>query len=85
MPSAWRVHVIEAALKAAGFRLAVSECDVYSLPAAERTTVVDALIAQRTSFPMVLVHGRVACHAGVDLESVLRAFREGATDGCGCC
>lgn len=85
MPSTWRVHVIEAALRDGGFRLSVSECDVYSLPAAERTAVVDVLIAEHASFPMVLVRGRIACHGGIDLDAVLRAVREGDGDACGCC
>ncbi len=85
MPSAWRVHVIEATLRDGGFRLPVSECDVYSLPAKERTAVVDALIAEHTSFPMVMVRGRVVCHGGIDLDAVMRSVREGEDDACGCC
>ncbi|MEA5076146.1 MAG: hypothetical protein VB139_07345 [Coriobacteriia bacterium] len=85
MPSTWRVHVIEAALVAEGFRMPVADCDVYSLPAAARTAVVDILIAERASFPMVMVYGRVVCHGGVDLDAVIRAVREGASDACGCC
>lgn len=85
MPSTWRAHVIEAALVAEGFRLPVVDCDVYSLPGGERKAVVDVLIAEQASFPMVLVHGRVVCHGGVDLEAIVRAVREGTGDACGCC
>ncbi|MBN2840693.1 MAG: hypothetical protein JXP37_07050 [Coriobacteriia bacterium] len=84
MPATWRVHVIETALKSEGFRLPVSDCDVYSLPTAERTTVVDTLIAERTSFPMVLVGDVVVCHAELDLDAIVRAVREVSSDVCGC-
>lgn len=81
MPTAWRVHVIEAALKAEGLDLAVSDCDVYALPATERTRVVDVLIAEQTSFPMVLVGGAVVCHAGLDLDTIVHAARGVAIEG----
>lgn len=76
---------MEAALAAEGFRLPVADRDVYSLPGDERTAVVDVLIAEHASFPMVLVHGRVVCHGGVDLAAIIRAAREGTGDACGCC
>jgi len=65
MPTAWRVHVIEATLQAAGLDVAVSDCDVYALPPVERTRVVDVLIAEQTSFPMVRGgrRGRLPCCA----------------------
>lgn len=84
MPTAWRVHVIEAALRAEGLDVRVSDCDVYSLPAPQRTRVVDALVAEQTSFPMVLVGHEVVCHAGLDLDAIVRAVREGYDDD-GCC
>ncbi|MHB8050687.1 MAG: hypothetical protein ACYDHQ_05655 [Coriobacteriia bacterium] len=81
MPTAWRVHVIEAALKAEDLDVAVSDCDVYALPAIERTRVVDVLIAEKTSFPMVLADGAVVCHAGLDLDAIVRAARGAASAG----
>lgn len=75
MPTAWRVHVIEARLEAEDLDIAVSDCDVYALPARERTRVADVLIAEKTSFPMVLVDGDVVCHAGLDLDAIVRAVR----------
>jgi disulfide oxidoreductase YuzD len=84
MPTAWRVHAIESALAAEGLPGQVSDCDVYALPAGERTHVVDVLIAERTSFPMVLVDDEVVCHAGVELEAVVSAVRE-RSDGASCC
>ena len=73
MPTAWRVHVIKAALKAEGLDMLVSYCDVYTLSAADRTRVVDVLIAEQTSFPMVLVGDAVVCHAGLDLDAIVHA------------
>lgn len=84
MPTAWRVHAIEAALAAEGLPGQVSDRDVYSLPAAERTRVVDLLIAEQTSFPMVMVDGEIVCHAGVELEAIVRAIRERSRSA-GCC
>lgn len=77
MPTAWRVHVIEAALRAEGLDMPVSDCDVYSLPAPERQRVVDVLVAEHTSFPMVLVGDAVVCHAELDLDAIVRTAREG--------
>ncbi len=84
MPSTWRVHVIEERLSLEGIPAQVSECDVYALPKDERTTVVSTLIAERTSFPMVLVNGAVVSHNGVDLDAVVRAAREQLLEG-DCC
>jgi len=84
MPTAWRVHALEARLRAEGLDAPVSDCDVYSLPAEECTRLVDVLIAEQTSFPMVLVDGTVVCHAGVDLDTVVQAVRGGG-DHAGCC
>lgn len=81
MPTAWRVHVIEAALSAEGLDMSVSDCDVYTLPATERTRVVDVLVAEQTSFPMVLVGGAVVCHAGLDLAAIVRAAVGAAIKG----
>ncbi len=85
MPDAWRVHVIEERLRAEGLRVPVRECDVYSLPPADRTRAVDVLIAERTSFPMVIVGERVVCHADLDLDAIVRAVREGFADASCCC
>ena len=85
MPSAWSLHVIEERLRTDGIRAGVAECDVYSLPADQRTTVIDVLIAEQTSFPMVLVGGRVVSHNGIDLDSIVRAAREAAADDNCCC
>ncbi|MCK8114861.1 hypothetical protein [Anaerosoma tenue] len=84
MPTAWRVHALEAALAAQGLPGRVTDCDVYALPAAERTRVVDLLIAEQTSFPMVMVDSEVVCHAGVDLDAVVQAVLGGG-DHAGCC
>ncbi|MDY0341074.1 MAG: hypothetical protein RBS17_07665 [Coriobacteriia bacterium] len=84
MPTAWRVHVIEAALRAEGIDLPVSDCDVSVLPAPERRRVVDVLIAEQASFPMVMVGDDVVCHAELDLDAIVRAAREGSPDD-GCC
>ena len=84
MPTAWRVHALEARLRAEGLDALVADRDVYALPAAERTRVVDVLVARQTSFPMVMVDGVVVCHAGVDLDTVVQAVRGGG-DHAGCC
>jgi disulfide oxidoreductase YuzD len=82
MPSAWRVHVLEQRLREAGFNIGVSECDVYALEPADRTRVVDLIVAERAAFPMVLLDGAVVCHGGVDVDAVLRAIQEAPSDCC---
>lgn len=81
MPTAWRVHVIEATLTAHGLDVPVSDCDVYALSADDRTRVVDVLLVEKTSFPMVLVGGVVVCHAGLDLDAIVLAVRGAASEG----
>lgn len=82
MPSAWRVHVLGERLRAAGFRAEVGECDIYSLSAGLRKPVTDAIVADHACFPMVLVGDVVACHSGVDIDTVLRAVREADPGEC---
>lgn len=84
MPSAWRAHVIAERLRQEGLRAAVDEFDIYRLPPEMRHLVLDVMVAEHASFPLVIVNQKVASHSGVDLEAVLRAAREAAAEDC-CC
>jgi disulfide oxidoreductase YuzD len=84
MPSTWRAHVIGERLRQDGLRADLDESDVYALPDDLRKAVVDTIVAEQASFPMVLVNGVVVSHGELDLDAVVRAAREVLADGC-CC
>lgn len=82
MPATWRVRVIDEALRKAGFRASLSECDVYGLTGDDRKAATDAIIAEQASFPMVIVNGRVVCHGELDIDAVVRAVQEEIAHEC---
>lgn len=74
MPTEWFVSVLQRALDAAGVaEVQVESADLYELPQASITAVVDEMVTG-SEFPMVLVDDRVVCVGGVRPEAVLGAL-----------
>lgn len=71
MPGAWRVHVIHESVRAAGVECRVRECDLYSLQDEQRRAVLDAMLAEGTDLPAVLVGGTVACTGGIVPDEIV--------------
>jgi hypothetical protein len=83
MPGTWRAHVIAERLKEAGIQATVMESDVFVLEGDERRAVLDAVVAEHADFPMVLVGGVVACHGGIDLDTVMSVAERRGAQGAG--
>ena len=70
MPVEWRLHVLEERLRQCGFDPDIQTADLYDLPPAEQSVVLDAIIATGEDFPVVLVAGVAACAGDIDIELI---------------
>lgn len=90
MPVEWRLHVLGEKLgREVGERFVIESVDLYGLSPLDQHAALDASIAAKGDFPVVLVDGAVACVGDIDIDAITAAVALRLSAGCGssggCC